>query len=122
MAQFLIDASLPRPVADVFRQHGHTATDVRDIGLGTAKDADIAAHAKANQFALVTVDLDFGNILQYPPTDYAGIVVVRPPENATGDVVLSLLEHFLQAADVLANLPGRLAVVEPGRIRLRPAL
>jgi predicted nuclease of predicted toxin-antitoxin system len=49
----------------VFRAAGHGATDVRDIGLGTAPDSAIAAHAKANQMALVTADLDFANIIAY---------------------------------------------------------
>lgn len=120
MAHFLIDASLPKPTADTMRAHGHGATDVRDIGLGTAKDVDIAAHAKANQLVLVSADLDFANIVQYPPADYTGIVVIRPPDNATRAVVLALVEQLLQTADVVANLPGRLAIVEPGRIRLRP--
>jgi len=93
---------------------------VRDIGLGTAKDADIAVHAKTHQLALMTADLDFANILHYPPADYAGIVVFRPPDNATRAVVLALVDQFLLAADVVANLSGRLAIVEVGRIRLRP--
>jgi predicted nuclease of predicted toxin-antitoxin system len=31
--RFLIDADLPRSVAEVIRRHGHEAIDVRDIGL-----------------------------------------------------------------------------------------
>jgi len=38
MSHFLVDASLPRPVGDLLRSHGHQATGVRDIGMGTAKD------------------------------------------------------------------------------------
>ena len=122
MADFLIDASLPKATAGTVQAHGHHATDVRDIGLGTAPDADIAAYAKANQLALMTVDLDFANIIEYPPADYSGIVVVRPPDKATRAVVLDLVEQFLKAADVVANLSGRLAIVEPKGIRLRPPL
>jgi hypothetical protein len=42
MANFLIDASLPRPTAALVASYGHTATDIRDIGTGTASDQAIA--------------------------------------------------------------------------------
>ncbi len=41
MARFL-DADLPRARADMLRKYSHEAVDVRDIGLGDAKDARIA--------------------------------------------------------------------------------
>jgi hypothetical protein len=33
-----------------------------------------------------------------------------------------LVEEFLKDANVMANLPGHLFIVEPGRIRCRPAI
>ncbi len=42
---FLIDADLPRSLKSVIERYGHEATDVRDIGLGSAKDPAIAAYA-----------------------------------------------------------------------------
>ena len=44
--QFLVDASMPRGTAPLIQSRGHQATDVRDIGLGSARDQDIAAHAQ----------------------------------------------------------------------------
>src|SRR4051812_14547729 len=41
--RFLIDADLPRSTKLVVEAAGHDATDVRDIGLGGADDAVIAA-------------------------------------------------------------------------------
>ena len=76
MSDFLVDASLPRATGDVIRAHGHQASDVRDIGLGTAPDNDIADHARQHQLAIVTADQDFGNVLTFPPADYAGIIVI----------------------------------------------
>jgi hypothetical protein len=38
MASFLIDASLPRPTTALVTSNGHLATDVRDIGMGSAPD------------------------------------------------------------------------------------
>lgn len=122
MTDFLIDASLPRATGDLIRAHGHQATDVRDIGLGTAPDQDIADHARQQQLAIVSGDQDFGNVLLFPPVDYYGLVVIRPPEGATVVVLLSLVEQFLNDSQVMANLPGRLVIVEPARIRCRPPI
>jgi predicted nuclease of predicted toxin-antitoxin system len=122
MAHFLIDASLPRATADVLRAQGHTATDVRDIGLTTAPDRDIADHAQAHQMCLVTGDGDFGNVLAYPPGDFFGLVVITPPTSANKAMVLRLVEGFVQQTDLVDHLAGRLFIVEVGRIRSRPPL
>ena len=97
-------------------------TDVRDIGLGTSPDLDIAERARLNQLAIISVDQDFGNVLLFPPADYSGIVVIEPPDGATVAFLLLLVEQFLNDAKVMANLPGRLIIVEPGRIRARPPI
>jgi hypothetical protein len=122
MSAFLVDASLPRATANLIRAHGHYATDVRDIGLGTASDQDIADHACQQQLAIVSSDQDFGNVLLFPPANYHGLVVIRPPDGATVAVLLSFVEQFLNDSKVVANLPGRLVIVEPGRIRCRPPI
>ena len=122
MNAFLVDASLPRAAGDTIRAHGHQAMDVRDIGLGTAPDHEIADHARQNQLAIVTADQDFGNVLAFPPANYSGMVVVRPPDGATIGTILSLVDQFLNDARVMANLRGHLVIVEPSRIRVRPAI
>jgi len=119
---FLIDASLPRSTADLVRRAGHEATDVRDIGLGPAADQQVARHARASGHALISADFDFGDIRLYLPQDYQGIVVIESPEDATVAEVLQIIARLLGEPDVLAALPGRLAIVDRHRIRLRPAM
>jgi predicted nuclease of predicted toxin-antitoxin system len=118
---FLIDASMPRSTAPLIHSRGHSATDVRDIGLGGAADQDIGAHAQAQQLAILSRDFDFADIRNYPPDQYAGIVVIDLPSTATATTILKLVEGFLQQTQTLNDLPGRLAILEPGRVRLRPA-
>ena len=117
--RFLIDADLPRATGESLRRAGHDAFDVRDIGLGDAKDSEIAAYARAPQLCLLTGDFDFADIRNYPPHLYAGIVVLTILRHATVAFILQLVDIFLQQTAVLARLPGRLAIVEPGRVRMR---
>lgn len=116
---FLVDASLLRATVSVIQAAGHQATDLRDIGLGTADDQQIADHAKANDLCLITRDGDFGNILNYPPQDFAGIVVIDAPEPASRDVVLRMVVQFLQQTALLRLLGARLVIVEAVRIQDR---
>jgi predicted nuclease of predicted toxin-antitoxin system len=94
---------------------------VRDIGLRDATDDVIAAQARRDKQTLVTRDLDFADIRNYPPGEYAGIVVLRLPDDASATQVVNLLEVFVRNNDWLARLSGRLAIVEVWRVRFRPA-
>ncbi len=64
--RFLIDANLPRAVIAVVQNLGHRAEFARDIGLASATDEQIASHALQYRAALLTRDLDFADIRQYP--------------------------------------------------------
>jgi predicted nuclease of predicted toxin-antitoxin system len=117
---FLVDTDLPRRPAEIIRQYGYEASDVREIGLGSAPDTEIAAFAKLNNWVLLTGDFGFADIRNYPPEQYSGIVVLTLPKNATATVVLELVEVFMRQKEVLDRLPGRLAVVDIRHVRLRP--
>lgn len=117
--RFLVDADLPRATAALLDSYGHEAVDVRDIGLRSAKDSEIATYARQQGLCLLTGDVDFSDIRTYPPQQYPGLVVLKIPRNATARYILSLLEGFLQQDHIIAMVHGKLAVVEPGRVRLR---
>jgi hypothetical protein len=118
--RFLVDADLPRQTAEVIRQHGFHAEDVRDIGLGTASDAEIATHAQRNRLAIITGDFGFADIRSYPPEQYAGLVVLELPRNATAPFILGMVAAFIQQTNVVERLPSHLAVVAAHRVRMRP--
>ena len=104
---------------DVIRRHGHQALDVRDVGPSLALDADIAAYAQAERYCIVTGDLGFADIRVYPPAHYAGIIVLSLPRNASSAYINGLMAGVLAQDELLRQLPGKLAMVEAGRVRLR---
>ena len=116
---FLIDEDLPRATGSLLQRYGHKASDVRDIGLRGAKDSQIASYAQSKGLCLLTGDFDFSDIRNYPPAQYAGLVVLGIPRNATSLLILHLLEDFLKQKALVSELPGKLAIVEPGRVRIR---
>ncbi len=50
---------MPRSSAEVIRSFGYDVEDVRDIGLGSAKDEEIIEYALKNNRIIVTRDTDF---------------------------------------------------------------
>jgi hypothetical protein len=71
------------------RQRGHEVADVRELGMGMANDAVIAAYARENGFCLITRDKDFGDVRNYSPADYAGIIVLDLPDETIAASVLN---------------------------------
>jgi hypothetical protein len=65
------------------------------------------------------IDYGFADIRHYPPGQYAGIVVLSLPRTATSTYINRLLDSFLKQKDLISLLPGKLAIVEAGRVRLR---
>jgi predicted nuclease of predicted toxin-antitoxin system len=117
--RFLVDADLPRATSELLRRFGHTPIDVREVGLGAAKDSVIAAYAREHRLCLLTGDFDFSDMRTYPPVDYAGIIVLKLPRDATASFILSLIQSVLEHDRLLSEVSGKLAIVEPGRVRFR---
>ena len=118
--RFLIDADLPRATSALLASFKHDPTDVRDIGMRYSDDDEIAAHALENKLCILTGDWGFSDIRIYPPQRYHGIVVIGLPSHSTRRVILAAIQTLLERPDIIALLPGRLAIVEKNRIRLRP--
>jgi predicted nuclease of predicted toxin-antitoxin system len=120
--RFLLDANMPRSAAGAVQRLGHEAVDVRDIGLGGAEDQQVAAYAKQHDLALITRDFDFADVRNYPPAEFAGIIVLELPDDAVATTVVRVMESFLSQPQLLSPLTGRLAIVESWRVRFRPTL
>ncbi|MDI6766042.1 MAG: DUF5615 family PIN-like protein [Bacteroidota bacterium] len=117
--KFLIDEDLPRSVGSIFNLSGHEVLDVRDVGLRGAADSQIAEYAKTNSLCLITGDFDFSDIRNYPPSQYSGIIVIDFPRGATATYILNLFNDFLKQKNLISKINGKLAIIEPGRIRIR---
>jgi len=120
--RFLVDANVPRSAVAALQRFGHHVEFARDIGLAAATDDQIAAHAINTKAAILTRDLDFADIRRYPPNQYEGIVVLRLPDSTVAQEIVNVIERFLMQPGFVEPLAGRLAIVEPERVRFRPPL
>jgi hypothetical protein len=87
---------------------------------GGAGDSEVAAHARQHSRAPITRDFDFADIRNYPPHEYAGIIVLNLPDDAVAPQINRAIESFVQSSGFLERVPGRLAIVDAWRVRFRP--
>ena len=118
--KFKLDENLGLSVAQVLRDAGHDVSTVYDQRLHGATDEAIYDICRHEQRCLVTLDLDFGNVLRFPPEPTAGIIVLRPPGKALVST-LAALARQLVAGLKQENINGRLWIIEFGRIRIHQA-
>ena len=77
MMRFKVDENLPIEVAQMLRQAGREAATVLEQHLGGSEDAQLAPLCQLESRILVTLDMDFSDIRNYPPAEFPGLVVLR---------------------------------------------
>ena len=97
--------------------HGWTAVHWSSVGEPTARDIEIMAWARANQYMVFTHDLDFGTMLALSHDAGPSVLQVRAqnilPEQVEGLVIAALTQHV---SDLIA---GALVVIDQSRSRVR---
>jgi predicted nuclease of predicted toxin-antitoxin system len=111
------DENLPETAAALLRAAGHDATTTVNEGLGGAADPRVAAVCRTEGRALLTLDRGLGDIRAYPPAEYHGIVVLRPP-NQQIDTLLALVRGVIALLEI-HPLEGSLWIVDDRRVRIR---
>lgn len=115
-----LDENVDVRLAVLLRQAGHDVTTVRDQGLCGIADPALYEHCVSEGLILVTLDLDFSNVLRYPPERTPGLVVLRGPDDLFPTV--RILVGTLVNALTNDTPSGRLWIVEPSRIRIHEAI
>jgi predicted nuclease of predicted toxin-antitoxin system len=116
--QLLIDANLSPRVAAKLCDAGHDAVHVADVGLLSASDEAILAHAVASHQVIISADTDFGELLAVSGATRPSVVLLRSADRLTPYQQAALLADNLPA--VAAELDGGAVVsIARGRLRVR---
>lgn len=92
--------------------HTHLKT-----AITSASDPTVIKVCQAEDRCLVTLDLDFSNPLQYVPSEYKGIAVLRLPNRATIDDLTDAIQTLIGGLQ-RENITGNLWIIQHGRIRI----
>jgi predicted nuclease of predicted toxin-antitoxin system len=114
---FKLDENLPTEAVALLQQDGHDVSSVIQQGLVGHADPEVSRVCRSEGRVLVTLDVDFANVQNYPPRDYPGIIVVRLARQGRRQV-LAVLDAVRSRLDP-AELTGKLWIVEESRIRIR---
>jgi predicted nuclease of predicted toxin-antitoxin system len=113
----LLDACVPRKFERLIQSWGYpvllSGTELRP----DAPDSQVIQQSQLLDSVPVTIDMDFSNILDYPPENYGGIVVLRYDVEHEE----SLIETLREALQTLYRdqLRHALVIVTAGRYRVR---
>lgn len=118
LAKFVLDEDIARSTGRFLTDAGHKVIDIRDHNLRGAKDEEIFRFAQAAKAILLTGDIGFGNLTKFPLGCHHGILITRfpnemPVQEINRQILLALRE--IKHSD----LTGNLAIIEPGKIRIR---
>jgi predicted nuclease of predicted toxin-antitoxin system len=115
--KFKVDENLPIEVASLLTEAKHDAVTVADQGVGGVADAELAALCKGEGRAIVTLDLGFGDIRAYPPSEYSGVVVFRLNQQDKANIEASCRRLITTLEN--EELTGSLWIVEQDQVRIR---
>jgi len=116
--KFKIDENLPVVFATDLKAAGHDAETVRDEALESAADDIVLAACDRESRVLVTEDLDFANVVAYPPERHQGIMVLRTRFQGLG--ALSAFRRLV-IPNLNAPVAGQLWIVDDSRVRVHKA-
>lgn len=115
--KFKLDENFGTRTQQIFRDAGHDVETVREESLQGVSDQRLYEVCCAEQFCLVTLDLDFADVTRFLPERTGGIVVIRVPRNPSLSLLERLVRQFLRAASQM-SVEKKLWIVEVGRLRV----
>jgi predicted nuclease of predicted toxin-antitoxin system len=115
--KLLVDMNLSPNWVGLFHDSGWEAVHWSAVGLPTARDSEIMTFAAANNYVVITHDLDFSAILAVTHGKKPSVIQIRSEDVSAefiGKQTVAALRHM--QADLEA---GALLTIEVGRTRLR---
>ena len=112
-----LDENLSRHLKPPLADLGHDVLTAGDEGLLSRPDTEVAAESFKEGRMLFTLDVEFADLRKYPPGEHPGIVLFRPPSFGPLSVNRFVVD-FVRSAD-LTELHSCVAIVDPGRVRVR---
>lgn len=115
--RFKLDENLPIEAANLLQQTGHNAETVHAEQLAGVNDQHLSEVCQQEQRILITLDLGFADIRNYPPEEYPGFVVLRS-KRQDKPTILTIIQNLVGTFEK-EDVAGKLWIVEEKRIRIR---
>ena len=114
--EILLDHCALGKTHQLLTARGLSCVTLLALGKAAAKNGEVLALAKERGAVLVTADLVFGDLREYPLGTHHGIIVMKL-EETDGTAANQVLTRLLDEAP-LAKLAGCLVVIDPRKYRV----
>lgn len=115
--RFLVDVCVDVGVREWLYGEGHDAIHLRDEGLQKLPNGRIFVRADEERRIIVTIDLDFGEILSLSGDRIVSTIVFRLRDTRPQSLISRLRAILPEIEPDLAQ--GAIVIVEPARCRVR---
>ena len=115
--KFKVDENLPVEVTVLLNDAGYDSASVFGQHLGGQPDQSILSVCQSEQRVLITLDLDFADIRQYPPHEHAGLIVLRLRRQDKIHI-LNITRRLIKAF-ASESVSRRLWIVDETQIKVR---
>src|SRR5215475_11099466 len=113
--RFLADIGVARRVVEWLREQGYDARHLREEELQRLPDEQIFRKAVAENRVVLTLDLDFGEIVAFSGRQNVSVVLFRLQNTRAPHVIERLKVVLQKVGPALEN--GAIVVVEESRFR-----
>jgi predicted nuclease of predicted toxin-antitoxin system len=114
--RFLVDACVD--VNRWLRERGDDSIHLRDKHLQRLPDEEVFAKAHAEERVIVTIDLDFGEILSFSGGKIVSTITFRVRDTRGGFLIRRLDAVLPKVIPYLER--GAIVIIEDARYRVRP--
>ena len=115
--KYKLDENFGTTIKKLFLEEKLDVETILDEKLSGEDDEVIYKICCKENKCLVTLDLDFSNIIKYSPNKCNGIVIFRSSKNNSLEILKELIRQFLEAIKK-ENPSKKLWIVEINRIRI----
>jgi len=113
--RFLADESCDFAIVRALHANGHDVLAVSEARPG-AEDQYVIELARQEERVLLTEDKDFGRLVYLAGAPRVGVILLRFPAKARGELCDAVVRLVNQQGE---KLPGSFVAMQPGRIRIR---
>lgn len=115
--RFKLDENFGSRTRNIISAAGHDVETVLNENLQGASDKHLYDICCEERRCLITLDLDFSDVVRFFPDKCSGIAVIRLARNPSLPLLEKLIRQMLHSVDLM-KLEGELWIIEAGRIRV----
>lgn len=115
--KFIADENIFKPLIDYLRAEKHNVFSIADSKYSGSQDEVIYKLACRRKRIIITMDKDFSRILNFPPQNCGGIIIVKIYRRKILETLEIFKKYFktIKEKDIKRNL----VIINPESLRIR---